>query len=219
MTYDTNQKPIASLVDVISELEKSILFFLQHPEAADGLEPHERVPTIEAPALTQTDVRFFIGDVEKYSHISRPYIVWTLGDTRQAGSQARGLRHLDHDPKLPRPFKKSLDLLQCTLHGAVLDGAREGIDGGADKDAAHDRWKRGTIKGCEQLRWCYWWALREHWGGNVTFEREGWLEVLHNNQTGYAWQSSFRVPMSQMRPFQPTIPTPPLDIDLRSKRY
>lgn len=209
--YQTNQAPISSIADVISELEKTILYMLQHPNESEGLSPSEQVPVTEAPVSTQTDVKFFVGEVERYSHISRPCIIWTLGDTRQEGSQARA--SVGREPLSPRPFKKSLDLITCTLHGAFLDGVAN-LDGGADPQAEGDRWKRGTIKGCEILRWAFWWSLREHWGGNVRFEREGWLEVPHNNQTGYAWQSSFRVPMSQMRPQNLTIPTPRIDPDI-----
>jgi len=164
-----------------------------------------------------------MGQVEGYSHISPPFVLWTLGDTRQAGSQARGQRRplasrkQARDPVSPRPFKKSLDLVTATIYGAPLEGATPGIDGGADPQAAADRWKRGTARGCEILRWAFWWSLREHWGGNVTFERETWMEVTFNNQTGYAWQSSFRVPMSQMRPQNLTSPTPPIDVTIMRK--
>lgn len=207
MSYQTNQSPIASLVDVLAELEKSIVYFLQNPSSSEGLAPDEAVPQLEAPVASMTDVKFFLGESEKYAHTSRPYAVWTLGDTRQEGGQARGSGGLD--PVSPRPFKKVLDLIQFTAYGASLDGLI-----GIDPSAPPDHWKRGTIRGCEILRWAYYWALREHWGGQPRFERETWIEVSGNNQTGYAWQSSFRVPMSQMRPNNLTMDTQPLDTTL-----
>lgn len=209
MSYRTNQTPIASLVDVLAELEKSIKYFLQNPSTSEGLAPDEEVPQIEAPVASMTDVKFFLGESEKSAHTSRPYAVWTLGDTRQEGSQARGSG--SKNPVSPRPFKKSLDLIQFTAYGSSLDGA---ID--IDPTAPPDHWKRGTVKGCEILRWAYWWALREHWGGQPRFEREGWIEVSGNNQLGYAWQSSFRVPMSQMRPNNLTMATQPLDVTIEN---
>lgn len=180
-TFQTN-KPVNSLVDVIDELKKTMIYMLQNIDAVDGLGPDEPIPEIEAPSQNMVNLQFGIGDVAQFEHITRPFAIWTLGDTRQAGSQHRAVP----TPLVnPRPFKKALDMVTCTLYGAPLD--------------APD-YKRGTIRGCEQLRWCFWWALREHWGGTPVFEREGWIEVGANNQAGYAWSSSFRVPMSQMRP-------------------
>lgn len=191
MTFDTNRQ-INSLTEVLDELEKTIRYALQNPGFVEGLGPDEPPPIPAAPVTDGTDVQFFLGEVKNFAHMSRPYLVWTLGDTRQAGGQHRGtpLPNLQN----PRPFKKALDLIQCTMYGASIGQPCQGND---------EPWKRGTVRGCEILRWCYWWALREHWGGNVTFERENWIEVSGNNQTGYAWASSFRVPMSQMRPAIP----------------
>ena len=215
MSFNTNSPNVKSLVDVLSELEKSIAYFMQHPDESEGLAPEENVPPTEAPNDSQTAVKFFMGEVELYSHITRPYVIWTLGDTRQEGSQARG--GTGKNPVAPRPFKKSLDLVTCTLHGAFLDAtvpSAGDLTGEADLLVASDRWKRGTMRGCEILRWAYWWSLRERWGGNVRFERETWIEVSNNNQTGYAWQSSFRVPMSQMRPQNLTMPNPGMDPEI-----
>ena len=183
-TFATNG-PANSIVDVIDELEKTMIYMLQNIDAVDGLGPNEPIPLIESPSQNLTGLQFGLGEVVQYEHMTRPYAVWTLGDTRQAGGQHRAVP----TPLVnPRPFKKALDMVTCTLYGANLD----------ESDS-----KRGTIRGCEQLRWCFWWALREHWGGTPVFEREGWIEVGANNQAGYAWSSSFRVPMSQMRPAIP----------------
>ena len=57
----------------------------------------------------------------------------------------------------PRPFKQTLDL---DLTGTNIDNN-----------------DRGTVTGCEWLRWYFYWALREHWGSDPEFEQEGWLEV------------------------------------------
>ena len=77
MSFSTNQTPITSIVDVISELEKTITYCLQHPSESEGLGPDELVPPTEAPNASQTNLKFFMGEIEKFSHISRPYIVWT----------------------------------------------------------------------------------------------------------------------------------------------
>jgi len=179
VTFDTN-RPLRGLLDFLAEMERTITYALQFEFTdSEGLEPDAPLPQLEAPNAGGVNIQFGLGELSNYEHFARPYIVWTLGDTKQRGALHRGSRGIVN----PRPFKQTLDLVTCTMYGANIDNS-----------------DRGTVTGCERLRWCFYWALREHWGGDPEFEREGWLEVPGNNQVGYAFVSAVRVPFSQMRP-------------------
>ena len=197
-----NSRPIASLVDLIAEFEREMVYYLQNPDPGnEGLDGAADLPVIEAPTEKGVDLKFFLGDYQKYLTQSRPFVIWALGAAAISGAQSRSSSPLgSKEPRDPRPFATSRDMIRATLFGAL--------------DPAQADHARASIRGCERLRWALLWSLRAHWGGAHTLTSVSWMEITSSNQIGYALDVVFSVPMSLLRPNTVLLNTPPLALNL-----
>ena len=135
MTFDTNRPLRASLIFLPRWSAPSPTRSSLSSPTARGWNPTRHYP-LEGAQRGGVNIQFGLGELSNYEHFARPYIVWTLGDTKQRGAlhRNRGIVNL-------RPFKQTLDLVTCTMYGANIDNS-----------------DRGTVTGCERLRWCFYWG-------------------------------------------------------------
>lgn len=197
-----NSLPIASLVDLLAELEREMTFYLQNPDPGnEGLSKGLDLLIPEAPTEKGVNLKFFLGDFQRFLTQSRPYVVWGLGAAAVTGAQSRSSSPLgSKDPRDPRPFATSRDAIRATLFGAL--------------DPTQPDHGRASIRGCERLRWALLWSIRAHWGGAFTLTSVSWLEIPSSNLIGYALDVVFSVPMSLLRPNTVLLDTPPLALTL-----
>lgn len=198
-TEDNFHAPIASILDVIDELQKETTFYLQNPTApVHGVpgEPPPKPPV--APVESGTNLRFEMGEEALSQHIDPPFIIWTLGDVNLASKKAE--RRDDNRRLFTQPVPRRDARLRPMTYKTAAQLVTAWCFGAHDSKETNPR--RKTVRGSEKLMCALTWAIHHHWHGIVSLEGVRWVEIAGRTAMGYAYVIPFRVELALIRPEQ-----------------
>jgi len=193
---DNFHRPIASILDVLDELEAETRHYLQNPAYPVHGVPGEPVPAVpRAPTQDGINLRCLMGEEYREGHQDPPVIIWTLGDVnltrkverRTPRPRLRGAA-LRPQRQQPKAFRKAGT--QVTAH----------LLGSLDQKESNPR--RKSVRGTERLLVSLLWALHAHWHGVIHLETGRWTEVPGATIRSYGFMLPFRVDLALLRPEQ-----------------